>query len=304
MSHESHTNAICKSIFLQLDKISRVCPLLSVCATEKLMSAFVLSQWDYCSSLFVHLPNRQLYKPQRAWNNVAWADQTMNPFCTCSHWLEDEHTVLLLSLPPVYLISASGIFLPESPHIRREKFGRWSSTSLEPPFGVLCPLLVETCLRSKPQDQPLHEISFIINQTLERKQTFQCCSRNYLTKKQTKTKKKKHMSRNSSCVARSQTHDTRFSSTALPVWIRWRHSTTKHGGKKIFGYGWLVKSIVQRHLICFYLVRMKTKTFRFLPLASCWLELHPLTLPPSFNYFLRLWKRDKISWSWQVNHNK
>lgn len=90
MSHESHTNAICKSIFLQLDKISRVCPFLSVCATEKLMSAFVLSQWDYCSSLFVHLPNRQLYKPQRTWNNVAWTDQTMNPFCTCSHWLEDE----------------------------------------------------------------------------------------------------------------------------------------------------------------------------------------------------------------------
>lgn len=65
LSFEDHVNSFCKSIFLELRGISRIRHLLFVASTKQLMSAFVLSRFIYCNSLFLDLPGRQ-----RAQNNA------------------------------------------------------------------------------------------------------------------------------------------------------------------------------------------------------------------------------------------
>jgi hypothetical protein len=71
LSMEQHISTLRRAIFLELRRISHIRPFLTVDATKRLMSAFVLSRMDYCNSLFVGLPNTLLDKLQRAQNNAA-----------------------------------------------------------------------------------------------------------------------------------------------------------------------------------------------------------------------------------------
>lgn len=50
---EHHVSSVCKSIFLELHRISYIRYLLSVAFTKQLKSAFVLSRLDYCNSLLI-----------------------------------------------------------------------------------------------------------------------------------------------------------------------------------------------------------------------------------------------------------
>lgn len=54
LPRESHIHTICKSVFSELSRISRIRLFLSVSGNEKLTSAVVLSRIDYCLSLTVY----------------------------------------------------------------------------------------------------------------------------------------------------------------------------------------------------------------------------------------------------------
>ncbi len=64
---DQHVNFLCRSVFLELRRIGHLRRHLTVDATKKLVSSFVLSRLDYCNSLLAGLPK----KLQRVQNNAA-----------------------------------------------------------------------------------------------------------------------------------------------------------------------------------------------------------------------------------------
>ena len=55
LSMDQHVNLLCRSVFLELRRLGH----LSVDATKKLVSSFVLSRLDYCNSLLAGLPENR-----------------------------------------------------------------------------------------------------------------------------------------------------------------------------------------------------------------------------------------------------
>ena len=71
LTMESHVNHMCKALYLQLRRISKIRPFLSADTTNKLAIAFILSRLDYCNSLLAGLSEDKLSKLQRIQNNAA-----------------------------------------------------------------------------------------------------------------------------------------------------------------------------------------------------------------------------------------
>ena len=71
LSIDQHVNLLCRSVFLELRRIGHLRHHLTVDATKKLVSSFVLSRLDYCNSLLAGLPENRLYRLQRVQNNAA-----------------------------------------------------------------------------------------------------------------------------------------------------------------------------------------------------------------------------------------
>ena len=71
LSMEAHINTLCKSMFLELRRISHIRSLLDEAATKSLMSAFIMSRMDYCNSLLYGIPSNLMNRVQRAQNNAA-----------------------------------------------------------------------------------------------------------------------------------------------------------------------------------------------------------------------------------------
>ena len=65
LSIEQHVNFLCRSVFLELRRIGHLRRHLTVDATKKLISSFVLSRLDYCNSLLAGLPENRLDRSQR-----------------------------------------------------------------------------------------------------------------------------------------------------------------------------------------------------------------------------------------------
>ena len=65
LSMESRRNHVCKLPYLQLRRLAHLRPYLNMDAMKKLVSAFVLSRLDYCTSLFAGLSNDKITKLQR-----------------------------------------------------------------------------------------------------------------------------------------------------------------------------------------------------------------------------------------------
>ena len=57
LSMESRRNDVCKLSYLELRRLAHLIPYLNMDAMKKLVSAFVLSRLDYCTSLFAGLSN-------------------------------------------------------------------------------------------------------------------------------------------------------------------------------------------------------------------------------------------------------
>ena len=71
LSMDQHVNFLCRSVFLELRRIGHLRRHLTVDATKKLVSSFVLSRLDYCNSLLAGLPKNRLDRLQRVQNNAA-----------------------------------------------------------------------------------------------------------------------------------------------------------------------------------------------------------------------------------------
>ena len=70
LSMDQHVNLLYRSVFLELRRIGHLRRHLTVDATKKLVSAFVLSKLDYCNSLLACLPENRLDRLQRIQNNA------------------------------------------------------------------------------------------------------------------------------------------------------------------------------------------------------------------------------------------
>ena len=71
LNMEVHVSQLCKSLYFQLRKLSKIRPFLSIDAAKKLATAFILSRLDYCNALLVGLPQDKLAKLQRIQNHAA-----------------------------------------------------------------------------------------------------------------------------------------------------------------------------------------------------------------------------------------
>ena len=71
LSMDQHVNFLCRSDFLELRRIGHLRRHLTVDATKKMVSSFVLSRLDYCNSLLAGLPENRLDRLQRVQNNAA-----------------------------------------------------------------------------------------------------------------------------------------------------------------------------------------------------------------------------------------
>ena len=60
LSMDQHVNLLCRSVFLELRRIGHLRRHLSVDATKKLVSSFVLSGLDYFNSSLADLPENRL----------------------------------------------------------------------------------------------------------------------------------------------------------------------------------------------------------------------------------------------------
>ena len=67
-----HTSSVCRSAYLELRKISAICPFLTTSATAALVCSRVLSRIDYCNSLLAGITSDQIAPLQRVQNNSAW----------------------------------------------------------------------------------------------------------------------------------------------------------------------------------------------------------------------------------------
>ena len=65
LSMESRRNHVCKLSYLELRRLAHLRPYFNIDAIKKLVSAFVLSRLDYCTSLFAGLSNDKITNLQR-----------------------------------------------------------------------------------------------------------------------------------------------------------------------------------------------------------------------------------------------
>ena len=111
LSLDQHVNFLCRSVFLELRRIGHLRRHLTVDATKKLVSSFVLSRLDDCNYLLAGLAENRLDRLQRVQNNAArlvlgrrGRDHTI--FLPCA--IVAEIHLLLLT----YLIFSLSINLP------------------------------------------------------------------------------------------------------------------------------------------------------------------------------------------------
>ena len=86
-------NQLCKVLYFQLRRISKIRSFLTVDAANTLAVAFILSRLDYCNSLLAGLPDHKLAKLQRIQNSAARLvlrkprRESATPFLKTLHWL-------------------------------------------------------------------------------------------------------------------------------------------------------------------------------------------------------------------------
>ena len=128
LSIDQHVNFLCRSVFLELRRIGHLRRHLTVDATKKLVSSFVLSRLDYCNSLLAGLPENRLDRLQRVQNNAARlvlgrrGRDHAKPLLRSLHWLPArariEYKIFTLcyrsrdSSAPAYLSDLLSINLP------------------------------------------------------------------------------------------------------------------------------------------------------------------------------------------------
>ena len=128
LSMHEHMVSLIRTVNLELRRISAIRHLLSVQATQTLVSAFVLSRIDYCNSLLVHCPQSLLQRVQKLQNNAARLvlrvpkSDHITPHLRSLHWLPIEARIkykvaclcfnAVNSSGPVYLSDLVTLYTP------------------------------------------------------------------------------------------------------------------------------------------------------------------------------------------------
>ena len=114
---DQHVNLQCRSVFLELHRIGHLRRHLSVDATKKLVSSFVLSRRDCCSSLLASLPENRLDRLQRVQHNAARlvlgrrGRDHAKPLLRSLHWLPVSSWVAY-TIPPCASVAEILLVLP------------------------------------------------------------------------------------------------------------------------------------------------------------------------------------------------
>ena len=93
LSMEMQVNQLCKVLYFQLRRISKIRSFLTVDAANTLAVAFILSRLDYCNFLLAGLPDHKLAKLQRIQNSAARLvlrkprRESATPLLKILHWL-------------------------------------------------------------------------------------------------------------------------------------------------------------------------------------------------------------------------
>ena len=72
LSMSEHILSISKAIYCEIRRLKQISHFVtSECSLKKLASSFILSRLDYCNSLFINLPKKDIYQLQKLQNYAA-----------------------------------------------------------------------------------------------------------------------------------------------------------------------------------------------------------------------------------------
>ena len=91
LNFHDHFNHIVKTCNFHLRKLSSIAKYLDKNSKKTLIHAFVTSRIDYCNSLFVNLPKKELKRLQSLLNRSARLIYNLPPFSSTSSYLYDLH---------------------------------------------------------------------------------------------------------------------------------------------------------------------------------------------------------------------
>lgn len=91
LSLRSHFNTVIKSCNYHLRRLSSIIKYLDKDSASTLMHAFITSRLDYCNSLFVNLPKKDLVRLQYILNRAARMIFKLPPFLSISSYLYELH---------------------------------------------------------------------------------------------------------------------------------------------------------------------------------------------------------------------
>ena len=91
LSFKNHFNSVIKTCNFQLRRLSSIIKYLNTETSKTLVHAFITSRVDYCNSLFVNLPNKDLVRLQSVLNRAARLIFKLPPFTSTSPYLYELH---------------------------------------------------------------------------------------------------------------------------------------------------------------------------------------------------------------------
>ena len=169
MSMEKQVNALCRSLYLELKKISSIRAFISADTTQKLVTSLIFSKLDYCNALLFGLPQNKIRRLQTFQNNAARLIlkkrkyEEATPLLNQLHWLPVEKRIIfkaasftfkcLAGTAPAYLSKHIIPYRPGRANLRsskdptkllvpktKTKSGERSFSCLAPQFGTTCPV--------------------------------------------------------------------------------------------------------------------------------------------------------------------
>ena len=129
LSMSEHILSISKSIYCEIRRLKQISHFVSSeCSLKKLASSFILSRLDYCNSLFINLPKKDIYQLQKLQNYAARTilkrsiREHATPMLKKLHWLPihariDYKVAVLIfkclnGLAPNYLSNMISVYSP------------------------------------------------------------------------------------------------------------------------------------------------------------------------------------------------
>ena len=103
-SMSAQVDAVCRSCYMQLYNINRIKKHLDRQTLERLVHCFVSSKLDYCNSLFLGLPESQIYRLQKIHNTAARIltdtrkHEHITPVLYDLHWLPVKERIIFKTL--------------------------------------------------------------------------------------------------------------------------------------------------------------------------------------------------------------